>query len=96
MHFYFKIRNMNHLYYATGNENKFNEAKSFMESTYPTVNLDHLAIDIPEVQSSDPDDILTHKVNFVRQQTSVPFIVDDASFYTERFPEFPGSYFSKK
>ena len=92
MHFYVKVRNMNHLYYATGNENKFNEAKSFMESTYPTVNLDHLAIDIPEVQSSDPDDILAHKVNFVRQQTSVPFIIDDASFYTERFPGFPGSY----
>lgn len=83
---------MNHLYYATGNENKFNEAKSFMENAYPTVNLDHLAIDIPEVQSSNPDDILASKVNFVRQQTSVPFIVDDASFYTERFPEFPGSY----
>lgn len=92
MHIYVKIFSMNHLYYATGNENKFNEAKYFMEEAYPTVNLDRLHIDIPEIQSGNPEDILNHKIEFVRQQTNVPFIVDDASFYTERFPDFPGAY----
>lgn len=92
MHIHVKIRLMNHLYYATGNESKFNEAKYFMEEAYPTINLDRLHINIPEIQSDNPEDILAHKVEFVRQQTNVPFVVDDASFYTERFPKFPGAY----
>ena len=83
---------MNHLYYATGNDNKFNEVKCFMEEAYPAINLDRLYIDIPEMQSDNPEDVLTSKVEFVRQKTNVPFIVDDASFYTERFPNFPGAY----
>lgn len=92
MHIYVEIFSINHLYYATGDENKFNEAKYFMEGAYPTVNIDRLHIDIPEIQSGNPEDILNHKIEFVRQQTNVPFIVDDASFYTERFPDFPGAY----
>lgn len=83
---------MNHLYYATGNENKYNEAKVFIEGTYPKLHLDQLAVDIPEIQSNDPNEILEQKVAFVRQRTNAPFIVDDASFYTDRFPQFPGSY----
>lgn len=83
---------MKHLYYATGNENKFREAKAFMEDTRPSIIIDHFPVDIPEIQSVNPDTILDHKIDFVQQQTNAPFIVDDASFYTDRFPDFPGSY----
>lgn len=83
---------MKHLYYATSNEAKFSDAKLFLESTSSELKLDQLHIDIPEVQSDDHNDILLQKVEYVRSLTNRPFIVDDASFYTERFPKFPGAY----
>lgn len=83
---------MKHLYYATSNEAKFNDAKNFLTSTNHELNVEQLPINIREIQSDNHDDILKQKVEFVRNLTSRPFIVDDASFYTERFPGFPGAY----
>ena len=83
---------MKHVYYATSNEAKFTDAKDFLGSTNPELTVEQLPIEIPEIQSDDHDAILMQKVDFVRAVTSVPFIVDDVSFYTERFPNFPGAY----
>lgn len=83
---------MKHVYYATSNEAKFTDAKAFFSGLNPELTIEQLSIDIPEIQSENHDDIIRHKVEFVREYTSVPFIVDDASFYTERFPSFPGAY----
>ncbi len=77
---------MKHLYYATSNEAKFIDAKIFLSELNPGLTTEQLAIDIPEIQSDDHDDILKQKGAFVREHTAIPFIVDDASFYTERFP----------
>ena len=84
--------NMKHIYYATSNDAKFTDAKSFLTSTNRELNIERLPIDIHEIQSDDHDDILIQKVEFVRNLTDRPFIVDDVSFYTERFPGFPGAY----
>tara|TARA_Y100001949_G_scaffold57886_1_gene48715 strand:- start:1514 stop:2728 length:1215 start_codon:yes stop_codon:yes gene_type:complete len=83
---------MKHLYYATSNEAKFTDAKIFLSELNPELTTEQLTINIPEIQSDDHDDILNQKVAFVREHTAVPFIVDDTSFYTERFPTFPGAY----
>lgn len=83
---------MKYLYYATGNDDKFREARSFMREVYPDVTIEQMPIEIPEIQSSDPNEILNYKVQFVSKRVSVPFIVDDASFNTERYPGFPGTY----
>jgi XTP/dITP diphosphohydrolase len=56
------------------------------------LSVEQLSIDIPEVQSSSHDGILQAKVDYVRESTILPFVVDDTSFHTERFPEFPGAY----
>ncbi len=83
---------MKHVYYATSNEAKFTDAKVFLLGLNPELTIEQLPIEIPEIQSDNPDDIIKQKVEFVRASTAVPFIVDDASFYTERFPTFPGAY----
>lgn len=83
---------MKHIYYATSNNAKFAEAKSFLASTNHDLIIEQLPIDIHEIQSDDHDDILMHKIKYVSDTTNRPFIVDDASFYTDRFPGFPGAY----
>lgn len=83
---------MRHIYFATGNEYKFTEATERLADGCPEVELSRMPIDIPEIQSTDPDSILAQKVEYVRSKTNLPFIVDDASFDTDRYPGFPGSY----
>ncbi len=83
---------MKHVYYATSNEAKFADAKKTLTTLNPELTVEPLCIDIPESQSDNHDEIIKQKVDFVREETSRPFIVDDTSFYTERYPDFPGAY----
>lgn len=83
---------MKHVYYATSNEAKFTDAKDFLGTLNPDLTVEQFPIDIPEIQSDDHDDILKQKIEYVQGATSLPFIVDDVSFYTERYPDFPGAY----
>lgn len=83
---------MKHIYFATGNQHKFEEANSRLEALCPDITLDQLDVDIPEIQSNDPDEVLRRKVEYVRNMTELPFIVDDAHFDTDRYPGFPGAY----
>lgn len=83
---------MNHIFYATNNEAKFSDASAYLGAINPELNIEQLPIEIPEVQSDDHDAILDSKIQFVRGFTNRPFIVDDASFYTKRYPNFPGAY----
>jgi inosine/xanthosine triphosphate pyrophosphatase family protein/2-polyprenyl-3-methyl-5-hydroxy-6-metoxy-1,4-benzoquinol methylase len=84
--------NMKHVFYATSNKSKFTDAKIFLSELNPELTIEQLPIEIPEIQSDNHDDIIEQKVEFVRKSTAAPFIVDDSSFYTERFPAFPGAY----
>jgi len=83
---------MKHIYYATSNKAKFIDARIFLSGLNPGLIIKQLPIEIPEIQSDNHDEIIKQKVEFVRKSTTAPFIVDDASFYTERFPAFPGAY----
>jgi inosine/xanthosine triphosphate pyrophosphatase family protein/2-polyprenyl-3-methyl-5-hydroxy-6-metoxy-1,4-benzoquinol methylase len=83
---------MKHFYFATGNEKKFEEAAAFIQSQDAPITLERFPISIPETQTSDPDAILLQKVEYVKSQTALPFVVDDTSFYSERYPLFPGAY----
>ncbi|MFZ3009529.1 MAG: non-canonical purine NTP pyrophosphatase [Candidatus Microsaccharimonas sp.] len=83
---------MKHVYFATSNEAKFTDAKIFLSGLNPELTIEQLVVEIPEIQSDDHDEIIKQKVEFVRESTAAPFIVDDVSFYTERFPAFPGAY----
>lgn len=83
---------MKHIYFATSNQHKFDEASHRLAELCPEVTFDQLEVDIPEIQSNDPNEVLRQKVEYVRQLTDLPFIVDDAHFDTERYPGFPGAY----
>lgn len=83
---------MKHIYFATSNQHKFEEANSRFEELCPDIMLDQLDVDIAEIQSNDPDEVLRQKVEYVRNMTELSFIVDDAHFDTERYPGFPGAY----
>ncbi len=83
---------MKHVYFATSNTSKFDEAKSFLALVAPQIKLDQFSVEIPEIQSDDQETILRQKVAHVQRLTKRPFIVDDASFDTDRYPSFPGNY----
>lgn len=81
---------MKHLYFATGSESKFREMESALKKWVPWVNLRRLDIEIPEIQSVSSDEVLSEKVRFVRNATSLPFIVDDVSCTVSGMNGFPG------
>lgn len=83
---------MKHVYLVTSNEQKFTEARERLANVSPDVRLDQMLVDIPEVQSENPDVILKHKIDYIRSKTELPFVVDNASFDTGRYSGFPGSY----
>lgn len=83
---------MKHIYFATGSERKFDEASHRLAELCPDVTIDQLEVNIPEIQSDNPEDVIKQKVDYVRQLTELPFIVDDAYFDTDRYPGFPGAY----
>lgn len=83
---------MKHIYFATGNDSKFIEARDEMRTLAPDIELEHLDVDIPEIQSGDPREILLKKIEHVRSLTTKPFMVDDATFDTDKYPGFPGPY----
>lgn len=88
----YSYTDMKHVYFATGNERKFDEANYRLAELCPDVTINQLEVDIPEIQSDDPKDVIQQKVDYVRQLTELPFIVDDAYFDTDRYPGFPGAY----
>ncbi|MEO6760901.1 MAG: non-canonical purine NTP pyrophosphatase [Candidatus Saccharimonadales bacterium] len=83
---------MKHLYFVTSNSLKFTEVSSQLPDICPGVKIDQMQLDVPEIQSEDPTEILRQKVDYIQSKTSLPFIVDDTSFDTVRYPGFPGSY----
>jgi len=83
---------MNSVYFATGNMAKFEEAQSFIGQQLPDLNFERIDADIPEIQGPNAELILRNKAKAAASITARPVLVDDASFDTERYPGFPGSY----
>lgn len=83
---------MEKLQFATGNTLKFEETRAQLARSAKHITLEQLNVEIPELQSNDPLEILRGKVAHVQELTDEQFFVDDTSFDTERFPGFPGSY----
>lgn len=71
--------------YITGNEMKFNEAKAVLGNM-----IEWVKIDLPEIQSIDPKEVIKEKVNeAVKHRTS--FIVEDVSFKLHCLSGLPGT-----
>jgi len=75
---------METLYLITSNQGKVREFKRFLP------NIEHLAIDLPEVQSLDPKVVIADKLAVARQKYDGAFIVEDTSLYLDGLNGFPG------
>ncbi len=75
---------MNQVYFVTGNEDKYREAKVLL----PT--LERINFDLPEEQSLDPQVVINKKLEIARTKHEGPLIVEDTSLYLEGLNGFPG------
>lgn len=72
------------IYFITSNKNKFEEASKIIEG------LEQLDIDLPEIQSIDPEEIIKAKLDEAIKHHKGEFIVDDTSVYLECLNGLPG------
>jgi non-canonical purine NTP pyrophosphatase (RdgB/HAM1 family) len=72
--------------FITGNINKFHEVKAVI----PEIEL--LDIDLPEIQSLDPKEIVTFKLKAAIDHLPGNFIVEDTSLYLEGLHGLPGPF----
>ena len=75
---------MNNLYFITGNAGKFADAASLIPE------LKQLDIDLPEIQSVDPREVIQHKLNEASKSYDGNFIVADASIRLSALGGLPG------
>jgi inosine triphosphate pyrophosphatase len=72
------------LYFITGNDNKFNEARFVFPG------LEKLAVDLPEIQSADAQEIIEAKLKEAMKHYDGEFIVEDTSLHFECLNGLPG------
>ena len=87
----FDVLIMKYLQVITGNKNKISEYKQYSEAAGVQLEFYANAIHIPEMQSSDIREVVSSKLDFVKNLTKAPFIVEDTGFTTQRYPYFPGT-----
>jgi non-canonical purine NTP pyrophosphatase (RdgB/HAM1 family) len=76
---------MEEIYFVSGNENKFEEAKKILGN-----DLNFLRMEIKEIQSEDIYEIVKEKAKIAYCAMKKPIIVEDAGFYLECLNGFPG------
>lgn len=81
----------NEIYFATGNQSKFKEIKTYIEKNVPGIIVKQFNADIPEIQTMDQREISINKALAAWEILKKPLIVDDAGIYFEKYHEFPGT-----
>jgi len=74
---------------VTSNAAKAEEVAAFFHGA---LEIDHVAIDIPEHRSDDVSDIAREKARYAFRQLNVPIIVDDTGLFIHALNGFPGPY----
>lgn len=77
------------LHFITSNKNKFEEAKILLGNI---VELKHLNIDLPEIQSINTKEIIKNKLMKAFMHDDGPFIVEDTSLLIEGMNGLPGPF----
>lgn len=72
------------LTFITGNDNKFNEVKAILPE------IEQVDIDLPEIQSLDPQEIVEFKIKAAKEIMPGNFIIEDTSLYLEGLHNLPG------
>lgn len=84
------VNKMNVIGFATSNNWKYQHAKEYFKTK--GIQVDQLAIELPESRSEDVDIIATEKAQFAFQKFSQPLFVIDAAFYIKGLNDFPRTY----
>jgi len=74
---------------VTSNVNKAREVAAFFGGT---VEVSHIALDIPELRSDDVKTIAREKARYAYDHIHRPLIVDDTAFSIDALNGFPGPY----
>src|SRR3989338_2532354 len=72
------------LYFITENKNKFEEVKSVIPD------IEHLDMELPEIQEMDPKKIIEAKLKEAMNYKAGEFIVEDTGLYLECLKGLPG------
>lgn len=75
------------LYFVTGNDNKIKEAQAILN-----IPISIIKLDLPEIQSLDPEEIINHKAKAAYEKIKKPLLVEDVSFSVEAWNGFPGPF----
>jgi inosine triphosphate pyrophosphatase len=73
--------------YITGNQNKADYLARVLE-----LPLEHLKLDLDEIQSSDPVTVVTHKVKQAYERIKKPVLVEDTSLCFNALDGLPGPF----
>ncbi len=74
------------LYFVTGDKGKFDEAKIELNP----IEVEQKKIDLVEIQSLDPKEIIEHKLKEAQNFVKGEFFVEDVSVYLDAMNSFPG------
>jgi XTP/dITP diphosphohydrolase len=74
---------------VTSNAGKAAEVAAFFSGS---LEVDHVALEIPEHRSNDIAEISREKVRYAYSQLNTPLIVDDTGFFIDALEDFPGPY----
>lgn len=83
---------MREIFYATGNQGKFDDVAQFVERANPQIKLVQFAEDLPELQSADQRFVAIQKGYEAWRRLKKPVIIDDAGIYFNRYRDFPGVF----
>tara|TARA_Y100000034_G_C6594139_1_gene258212 strand:- start:3 stop:536 length:534 start_codon:yes stop_codon:yes gene_type:complete len=72
------------LYFITGNQNKLREVQAIIPD------VEGVDMDLPEIQSLDPQKIITEKLKEAVKEKEGEYFVEDTSLYLECLNGFPG------
>jgi XTP/dITP diphosphohydrolase len=75
------------LYFVTSNENKIKEAQAILD-----IPISIIKLDLPEIQSLDPEEIINHKAKIAYEKIKKPLLVEDVSFLVDSWGGFPGPF----
>ena len=80
------------IHFATGNANKFQEAKAYLENNVPGLTLKQLKVDLPELQADSLAEVAKFKVEGAAKICKGNVFVEDAGLFVPSLNGFPGVF----
>jgi len=80
---------MTKIFLVTGNANKLEEWRRQLPSD---IEIDSVDVDLPEIQSIDPEEIMADKAKRAYEATGKPVVVEDVSAGLEKLGGLPGPF----